>query len=517
MININYKNGYWLLLFVLFSCAKDLGNYEYTTQYELKIEGLKSEYNVLTQIDTLRISPQLSSEHYQQNSEQYRYTWLLFRDLFDTDTVGTTRDLNLPIRHAPGRYNLTLHVYDPESGIRWTARSRLSIGTKLSRGMLLIGENEQKFADINMLAMSSDTVIIKELLADNGLPGLTGPIHVQHSGGALASQNRLWAFTSSGSYYLDLSTLQASTANNFASLNYNTFGLSADQMTPVLMAPQITSISGTTGDAFGRVLVTKEGHIFGGNILENGRDMYADPLNRDANQPGILLPAAPYLFYPLRSTSSMIWFDTRNKRFMRIPSFFSTYTSNRIAENSGNLFSWDQSSVGRSLVYGENSFNSDGGATNGNSFAIMRDGQNKHFIYKFYANSAVPTQNGLYEIKPIAIDFDKASSYAFSSYRTLVLYVVEGKLYAYDYSPGNERFYALNLSENNEVTMIRFDTQIHPLENDLYLASYNATDKGTLQRFKLVANTNTVEFQAVAGSKWSNLIKIKSMAWRAVN
>src|SRR5699024_10573056 len=99
------------------------------------------------------------------------------------------------------------------------------------------------------------------------------------------------------------------------------------------------------------------------------------------------------------------------------------------------IFPWNQP-AGRTLVYAENTRNTDGGSTNGNSFAIMKNADNTCLIYKFYANGTNPAKRGAYEVKPMATDFEKADHYAFSSNRSVVFYSVGNKLYAYDYNPG---------------------------------------------------------------------------------
>ncbi len=147
----------------------------------------------------------------------------------------------------------------------------------------------------------------------------------------------------------------------------------------------------------------------------------------------------------------------------------------------------------------------------------MKDADNTHHIYKFYANGTNPAKRNYYMVKPIATDFAKADHYAFSSKRTVVFYSVGNKLYAYDYNPGNERSYTISNIGNDVVTMIKFDTQIDHLTNSLYVATYNSASKGTLRRFMVGSDPNTVELLLQGNSTWSGLVKIKDINWRAVN
>jgi hypothetical protein len=173
--------------------------------------------------------------------------------------------------------------------------------------------------------------------------------------------------------------------------------------------------------------------------------------------------------------------------------------------------------VGRTLVYGENTRNTDGGATDGNSFAVMKDNSNNFYIYKFYANGATPLKRDLYTVSSIATDFDKADFYAFSSRRTVVFYSVGNRLYAYDYNKGFEKAYQFADLSSDEITMLKFDTQIDFATNALYVATYNAGTKGRLRRYMIGTDPNIVTIAPVNRSDWNGLIKIKDMNWRAVN
>jgi hypothetical protein len=147
----------------------------------------------------------------------------------------------------------------------------------------------------------------------------------------------------------------------------------------------------------------------------------------------------------------------------------------------------------------------------------MKDNSNQCFIYKFYANGAAPAKRGFYTIKPMAVDFDKADFYAFSSKRSVVFYSVGNQLYAYDYNTGNEKFYTFPAIGSDAITMLKFDTQIDFNTNSLYIATYNSTTKGTLSRFTVGTNPDVVDITAVPKASWSGLVKIKDWNWRGIN
>lgn len=504
-----------LSLFCSFSCKKDDGNYDYQDINELKISGVNTTYTLLRDIDTLRIKPNILASLDESDPSRYQYRWILRSGSIFTDTIGRERNLDYPVHLEPVPHDLYYRVLDKKTGVVWVANSKLTIGTAFSRGLLLMGEDEQGYAEAEMLSMLTDTIHLKHILSESGLPRLHQPISFLHTGGD-AAYLRLWAFTGDGSYYFDRISMKATTANNFSRLLYMSESIPAETLHPIAVAPQIRNAAGQVGSTLYRAMLTKGGDIFATFLIINGGDFYNNPVNRVSAQ-GERLPAAPYLLYSTLNMTSLMWYDTKNQRFMNYTSFGLSSPSVALADAANAKFSWNQAATGRRLVYAENTRNTDGGSTNGNSFAIMKDAANVHHIYKFYASGAVPVTRDAYTVLPIAVDFDKANFYAFSSNRTVIIYAVGNNLYAYDYNPGNERFYQLSVTGGDQITMLKFDTQIDPISNSIYIATYNTAKKGTLRRYALGTNPNTVELLLQENGTWTDLVKIKDINWRAIN
>lgn len=507
-------------LSLLAACAKDIGNYNYNAINDISISGIADTYQIRGNIDTLKISPSFYSSFNIQDEARYEFLWIAKNAQISEDTVAHTLELNYFVQLAPATYDLDLHVFDKENKMRWTQSTRLVVGTAFSRGIMIIGEDENENVDVDMLVMSADTSVARRLLVGSGLPILKGPISIQYAPSLLANSIKLWLLTESGSYFLDRVTLKSSSENYFGKSVYSQYQLSEDELHPVAIAPQAHNIGGTLGDLFqsARVTVTKGGKMFGPNVIDNAGDFYGNPINVTSGNSDVFYKASPYLFYSARSSSSMIWYDQTNERFLYIPAYYQLNASRTLDDAGGELFPWNQAGSGRTLIYGENTVNSAEAATNGNSFALMKDQQQNLFIYRFYVNGTFPARNGYYPInKTIATDINRASQYAFSSTHSVLFYLVDGKLFAYDYSSGNERLYTLTPTGADPITMIKFDTQINLTANSLYIASYNATDNGVLQRFVLGANPNTLELIPVDNEKWTNLVKVRNISWRGRN
>lgn len=500
----------------LSSCVKDKGDYDYRKINEVTITGLQKNYSVVFDRDILHIEPTITMTETVTDPNRLSYYWILYKSSTPIDTVGTEPVLHYKVDAIPDTYNLFLRIIDRQTEMAWKASTTLTVGTRYSTGIMLMGTDANGNAEMDMITMVNDTVVVTGILSKSGLPALHDPVGVQHVGGNSNDNNaRLWVMTKSGSYYLDRLTMQGSIDNKFAKITVTNEAIDKQTITPIVYAPQIIGRNGATGNSLGaRAWITTDGDIFPTHTFLAGGDFYPNPVNRLEADFSKRLKAAPYFWYSIASLNTLMWYDTENHRFLNITNVGINTFSSMPTDNATDPFPWKQTD--RTLVYGENTRNTDGGSTNGNSFAIMKGAGGKHFIYKFYASGTTPQKRDLYEVSPIAIDFDKADSYAFSSKRSVIFYSVGNRLYAYDYNKGFEKLYQFP-EITDEITMLKFDTQIDFATNALYVATYNGATKGRLRRFMVGTDPNTVTITPVDRSDWDGLVKIKDMSWRAFN
>ena len=490
-----------VLSLMLSGCTEDKGNYDYVPVNEVTFENINEEYSVLINSTVLSIDPVLKmSEGVNPDADRFKYEWVCVAPNGEKYQLATTRTINTVVNLPIGTYTLYLKVRDTVTDLLWMTYTSLTVGTIYTRGILLIGEDEGGYADAQMISMGSDTTVIRNILKNCGLPALKGPIAFIHTGRPYSSSYdvavKVWVMTESGSYWLDRESMLGTT----------------DNLRVVDVAPQVININGAMGNNFYRAMVTGNGLLFTTSMGTN-KDNYLDPVNRLNSLSTDFLPAFPFMFYPLRNFYGLVWYDTENNRFLRATN--SSTCSYELVDNAGDPFPWNQGTTGRRLVYGENTFNKDGGKSDGNSFALMKDQQGNFFIYKMYAYGSRPEKISAYQINlGKATGFSDATMYAFSSLRTILFYVSGNKLYAYDYDPGNEKIYSFDLS--GEITMLKFDTQIDPDANALYVATYDNDSKGTLTRYTVNRDPNRVTITPDKKNTWSSLTKIKNMSWRAV-
>jgi len=514
MKKLNQLFGLFLLS-QLSSCTKDIGNYTYNDINEITITGVDPAYAGISGIDTLKIVPNYEMTASTESQGQLQYTWVAKLNNDIVDTLGTTSNLNYPIKLLPNNYVVQLRVFDQKTNVTWTKKTNFTVGSIYSRGLMLLGEDDNGIAEMDMLSMVKDTVLVKNILAKSGLPPLRGPLVAQHTGG-LDATIRVWVSTTSGGYFLDRVSMAGNLGNTFGKLVFLTDKIKKDELFPRAIAPEPVNVSGAVGSNFSRAVLTSNGYIFA-NSLFGSPDLYGNPINRASSDFNTLLPAAPFLLYSKGSINAVMWYDTKNNRFMNNSPLGLNLTSDILKDNAGEPFPWDQGATGRRLIYAENTRNSDGGSPNGNSFALMKDPNNTFFIYKFYVDGANPAKRGAYSVLPLAIDFEKADFYAFSSKSPIIFYAVGSRLYAYDYNPGNEKFYQFPSIGTDPITLLKFDTQIDINSNSLYIGTYHPSKKGILRKFAVGTDPNTVTIQAVDNSHWEGLIKITSMNWRGVN
>ncbi|MCS3800618.1 PKD-like family lipoprotein [Niastella sp. OAS944] len=510
----------------LSACYKDKGNYDYHDINDVQISGIAASYTYVLGTD-LHIAPNIQTKV--NDISSVNCYWILTKgESTIIDTLGRSPVLDTRINvRAADDYRLWLRVIDKASGVAFKAGAKLTVSTLLSTGLLLIGTDDNSNAEAEFISMVKDTVVFHNMLSKSGLPTLRDPMSFAMLGGRSdtnANIIRLWVLTKSGSYYLDRNTMAGSTSRKFANICI-TNEINRDAITPVVIMPQVKDRAGGAGSSttitpttFCRAAITTDGDIFATHSFLTGGDYYGNPINRLSTNYPKRIKAAPYFWYPVINYGSgaFMWFDPENQRFMSYSNFAYDY-STTMTDGATDSYSWNLASQNRSLVYGENTRNTDYGSTNGNSFAIVKDNTGQHYIYQFYANGASPVKRDLFTVSPIATDFDKANFYAFSSKRPVIFYSVGNRLYAYDYNKGLEKFYQFPELSTDEITMLKFDTQIDGGTNALYVATYNATTKGRLRRYIVGSNPNYVDITPVDKSDWDGLIKIKDMNWRGTN
>lgn len=504
-----------IILLSVISCYDDEGNYDYQDINEVIFEDIETNHTVLLNVDTLKIDNALKemTDGDYRDTERFEYLWVVFLkgNTKAKDTISTERVLNYPVSLEPGTYDLYFKVRDRVTDVQWKKHFVVTVGTPYSRGIMLIGEDQDGYADAQMISMAGvDTTVIKDILKNSGLPALKDPVAFLHTGNNYTEGYRqVWVFTGSGSYYLDRETFTGSETNVFENMLTSNFD---EPMVPVNIVPEQKDINGTI-DATYQAMVCNNGYLYYTMfMLTSGT--YSAPYNRLLTDPDKYLPASKYLFYTVQSFNKVIWYSEETDRFYKIGNALSI-NSDTIPQKASDAFPWDQKGTGRKLIYGENTWNeAQTWVYDGNSFALMGDGTDA-FIYKFYVKDEA-VRNCYQIARDVAADVLSADFYAFSSTRSVLFYVKNNTLYAYNYDMGNERVETIPLANTGDITMLKFDLTMEPMKDALYIATYSSVSGGTLQKYYVGNDPDKVELKPDPTAVWTGLTKVKNMSWRAV-
>ena len=339
------KRLVYIIVFALglTACYDDKDSYDYHDICEVNIEGVESVYETVYRESVLEIDPTVTvTEGNIGDTTRFAYEWRANVAYNSTELIGTERILNYRVELAPRNdYVLYFRVTDRQTGVVTVATSTLKVGTAYSKGILLIGENAQGEADVQMLSMVKDTVLYKELLKNSGLPVLKNPVDIIHTGAAGNSNYiKLWVLTGSQAYSMDRKTFAGSESDVFGKLLFmdRTFDT---EFVPVDIIPRVKDKAGKNGgSSYYRTVVCNNGYIFNASTLLMGGDYYNNPVNCLTSDQNTYYKAFPYLFYTLNSYSGgFLWFDVENRRFLTVKN--SIAVSDLLEDQAGDPFPWN--------------------------------------------------------------------------------------------------------------------------------------------------------------------------------
>lgn len=505
------------------SCVEDEGNYELEEVNEITIKGIEKEYDKLSYIETLEINPELSSSIKGKSEEDLEFRWFVCSGsstLNDHrhETISTQRNLNYKVDVVPGTYVIYYQVTDKNTGLKFETSFLLNAISSFMRGFYLYGNKADGTVGMDFVSMPTgrDTLLLKDIFVNTaGIKGAKDLIFTGH----YDDKSALWAVTEDGQYAIEYSAqlemVDIIESKKLENLLYPT-------MSAVKRPFHLTNIS---PDAYGeqaicrsrsnRILMT-ENEIFASNLILS--EAYGNPINRDnASTSAELFKPFPYAFYRtnMSSVNYMMFYDMTNHRFMcpTGSSLLGYMTYCTQPTDSEIPFYLDQKKYApvRQMVYGENGY---GNA--GRSYALMTDANSNYYVYGFLAPTSrneAPTKLYAYTIdKTVAIDFDRASHYAFFSMQSILLYCVGSRLYAYDYTR-NECKLIIDYGDAT-ITYLAMEHNSTATPTDFVVATYSNAEKGTVSKYTLVDDVNKIEVKKHEKEVWKTDLKVVKVVWK---
>lgn len=500
----------------LFSCVDDEGNYDYIKVNEVTIneisidgdtlEGIESR-NVISKIDTIRIRLGIEGTLNQNKLDNYEYEWYICSGSHKHTVISREKDLVYPVIVEPGQYTFYVQVTDKATDLKWLQSTFITVVTPLTRGFLILGDLENGTVGLDMVAMppDKDTTVITDVF-DNSQRKLSQAEKLLFAGsrnGDIEKQ-ALWMMTKEGSHRL----------SNQTEIGYlgevNDYGLvemEYEYKKPMQILDMFPHQGRSNRSTWYRGYITEDLVVFN-MILQS--EYFTIPVNRYSSTSSAFFKPYPLAFCNgLGSTAynCVMLYDMDHNRFVRIEDR-SKASCEFVTDYARDPFPWNQEKVGRTIVYGENSYDGSYGA----SYAIMKDAENQYFIYKFtLVNSYSIQKNGCYTVDlSMAADFDKASHYAFAANQTRIMYSVGSKLYMYDYS--RKQITVKDLGA--EITYLETDYISNLKKDEFLVATYSAADKGIIRKFQVGADPNVTEIIDRPAEVWKTRLRVKDMEWK---
>lgn len=505
--------------FCLPSCVTDEGNDVMAPINEIEISGIEEEYNVVTQQETLTITPEINGTLSKTDESDLEYEWYLCNDGITDhqhEVISTERNLSYPVIAPPSNYTLYFSVKDKVTGLKWEYECALNIISPFVRGFYLFGDKADETVGLDFISMidgRENTVIPNILNNDLDLKGAEDAIFTGYYS-PYPDFNNLWIITKSGSYQVENSASQTSfnlmkERSNPENFIFPTIPVTRP-MKVINVWPHSIGKTNTNMARTTRVICT-ENEFFNGSFY-GAAEAYGNPINRYSASSSELFKPSKYVFYQGNSTylSYLCFYDETNNCFARLNSSYS-FASNAVKQtNNGTPFYFDQKQYAseRNLIYGENGY---GNA--GRSYALMRDTNGNYFIYLFSVSSVSSSVTAQAERTidlNVATDFNLAEHYAFYSMQQIIIYSVGSKLYAYDYYRHENK---LIRDFGAEVTYIGMDYNSNNDPNHLLVATYG-NGKGVVYGYSMTDNQNLIEAKPIEGEEWPTDLKVVKIEYR---
>lgn len=507
-----------MVLWGLSSCVEDEGNYDLLPINEAVVSGVEDEYNKLSYVETLSISPVIEGSVGKLDESQLEYNWFIcMGSMSATDHVHipicSEKNLEYPLDIAPGTYYVYLQIKDKKTNLKWEKRVTLNTLSQFVRGFYLFGDKSDGTCGMDFVSMITDrdTVVVKDIFTNS--VKMKGAKDLIFTGDTWNDKSTsLWAVAESGSYSLEYSS-------SLSSFDIRE-DISPDKFIfPTIEVERPLVVVNTYPHAYGsgnysitssRKMLLTEHDVYGTSIY-NDPEAYGNPVNRYSASSSDLYKVSPYVFYPGNTTniSRVTVYDKTNECFTGFnSSYYSSSYSRLYANDTETPFYFDQTKYTpvRTLVYGENGY-----GNSGRSYALMTDANGAYYIYGFLA-STTPSKQFAYNIDlSIATDFEKASHYAFFSEQSVVLYSVGSQLYGYDYV----RKEKADLKDfGSEITYLAMDFNSNDTSTDFIVATYNTSEKGIVRKFTIADDPNKIEITPHEKEVWNTDLRVVKVEYR---
>ncbi|NML36747.1 hypothetical protein HHL17_06000 [Chitinophaga sp. G-6-1-13] len=403
--------GGCLLSLCFAACYKDKGNYDYHEINQVdSIGGIAKNYPVLYG-DTLRIVPQIMATEVKDDTSRYTYRWEALiegtaRQVGEASivTIGTSRNLAIPVKLRPAPYDGFFRVKDKQTGVEWFKQFKLVVQSAVYQGWVVLCDVKGA-ARLDMVARLGDNdKLITDVLAftNAGMPARRQP------------KQLLFAYRSAGRQFYLRSGDGLERIDGEELTWKSTYNIRYEMMTPVEtnFAPDYFFNSPTSP---GVDYVVAGDRLFHRSAVQ-GAAAFGAPVNYVDEEK---TPFRPAPFVACGYTNAVLY-DQDHQRFVAHDPMFGTSCSSL---RDGALFSY---STGKTMVYmAYTNYN------RGDVYAVLKDKAGKFYTYCMNIGGAGIKQSYYTEMTN-APELDKATAFAVSNQLGYVFYATGGRVYEYD-------------------------------------------------------------------------------------
>ncbi|RAV28942.1 PKD-like family lipoprotein [Sinomicrobium soli] len=477
------------------SCAEDLGNYDYIGINEVHFNGFEEQYTAYSG-DPFSITPELTFTEDTAGDDEARYTyeWVAFRGggalpMDQRHELAYTRDLDMDaIALVPGEYELRYKVTDTETGVFWEQLADLHIVTSIYEGWMVLGAVDGT-ARLDMISK---------------IEGEYTPLYdvLYRSGSALTLEGtpvNVLCYDYDQQFYGIYVTTEG---NGTTKIHPETFDWNIEySLSFEMMANVPTDFGADFIQPMGNgheSMMYKDGDLY--YYYRTYQYRYDLPINVMQGET-TTFKAAPFIGVGANTLGITLLYDDTHKRFVRqMP-----YTKGVSVMPEGTLFDYN---TGKDLLYMQRTEYNEGEV-----FALLKDPSGNR-VYLARMSSGVYNINQVYyeEVpEAIAADMAAADHFAINPDFGYIFYTVGNKVYEYNFSAKSSKLMLDKGTE--EITLLKFDKTApgssgENLRNKLVVCSYDTT--GTMELYTVPP----VQGDLILEESYSGFGKIVSVAYR---
>ena len=531
---------------LLFSCAEDKGNYAYGDKEIITIENIPEQISVLANAEYIEITPTITSNLRGEIGNDHKDFEFSCERKDDSEwiemcTDPATKNIRLLADIEAKTHTCRYSVIDKETGVRYSKLFTIYATTVTSEGWLLLcNEESTNHVRVDMLSyLGLDRILpAYNVVKFSDDIVLQGPKTLNFIASQRPVGNKIIMTTDTDSYVIPSAGNQYGygellNVTGLQELKMNHFNISpTDHIVKLASIPALLQVQ---HDAI--IAVSKEGNAFAWDYAATGGAGFEWPINTSARGEAPEYKVAPFIgtsrnrYYNLQNYGIALLYDIDNKRFIGWNGEGDNMGSKKqvcypLTNPENNLF--DVTNTGMDLVAIVNNLS--------NALCIMQDGNNRH-IYSINVLTKDFNHDGCYK-NIQAEHFNEATLFEASCQYPVIYYAYQNKVYAYNYATGDYKV-AVELPENEEVTMIKFNRYDEPYagvwwltyympaeeqaaftarENQLMVASYNssaADDNGGTLRFYSTVSPG-VDMTLVPGWEYTGFAKIVDAVYKEV-